>query len=268
MGQNDVAFPFYSVKMPMWDQELMPAFLTGLASRSHVAISAAGALSSFGASMNAFASIIVPADPDVPGDRAAGDGGGGTFFRQMIRLIQRGTVPELGAVITEDDARAVFAELDAQAGAAFGRNNFAQLALTEQEQLVGALLAGTLTPITVSGPNAANVLQSQARLMVIIVKTVYWTNFPEHRVRSGDMGFGSGNVIFSDPQNQISNPNTPGTGTAWDYVGWHYPLRKGVEDKLGLAFLEADVPHHAAQSEAALADLLARDAARTLINHD
>ena len=111
-------------------------------------------------------------------------------------------------------------------------------------------LAGTLVPITVNDPE---LLRSLARLMVIIVKVAYWTNFPEHRVRSGDMGFGSGRVIFSDPPNRISNPNTPGTGTAWDYLGWHYPLRKGVEDKLGLAFLEADVAHNAAASEAAQA---------------
>jgi hypothetical protein len=104
--------------------------------------------------------------------------------------------------------------------------------------------------------------------MVIIVKIAYGTNFPEHRVRSGDLGFGSGHVIFSDPANQISNPNVPGTGTAWDYLGWHYPLRKGVEDELTLAFLEAEVPQHAAASEEALADLLAKDAARTLINED
>jgi hypothetical protein len=103
-------------------------------------------------------------------------------------------------------------------------------------------------------------------LMVIIVKVAYWTNFPEHRVRTGPLGFGSGRVIFSDRRNQISNPNIPGTGTAWDYLGWHYPLRKGVEDEVTLAFLEADVAHNAAESEEALADLLAKDAARTLIN--
>ena len=265
MTPYDRAFAYFAVKAPMWEQEQMPGFLKGLEGRRRGSNPDGGNLAQFGQSMNDFARIIVPADPEVPGDRAAGDDV--NFFRQMIRLIENGTVPELGAEISEDDARAVFEELDAQAQA-LGRPKFSLLTQQQQQQLVDALLAGTLTPITVSGPNAAVVLRSQGRLMVIVVKITYWTNFPEHRVRSGPLGFGSGQVHFSDPQNQISNPNTPGTGTAWDYLGWHYPVRKGVEDKLALAFLEADVPHNAAASEAALADLQARDLARTLINHE
>jgi hypothetical protein len=268
MAQHDLVFPYFSYDIPMWASEQMPSFLMGLAGQSGVSSSASGALGQFGQSMNAFARIIVPADPDVPGDGAAGQQGSGPFFQQMIRLIQNGTVPELGAEITEEDARMVFAELDAHADADFGQNKFFQLDEQEQQQLVDALLGGTLQPLTVTGPNAAMVLQSLGRLMVIIVKVAYWTNFPEHRVRSGPLGFGSGQVIFSDPPNQISNPNIPGTGTAWDYLGWHYPLRKGVEDSITLAFLEADVPFHATESEEALADLLAKDAARTLINED
>lgn len=269
MAQNDLVFPYFSIDIPMWEPEQMPAFLAGLASRHRVTRGAptggGGGIAAFGASINAFARIIVPPDPDVPGDHGAGEG---SFHSQVIRLIEGGTVSDLGAEITLDDAHTVFAELNAHAQADFGRHTFAQLTGQQQQQLVDALLAATLVPLTVSGPDAAIVLQSLGRLILIIVKIAHWTNFPEHRVRSGPLGFGSGHVIFSDPRNQISNPNTPGTGTAWDYLGWHYPIRKGVEDKLALAFLEADVAHHAAQSEAALADLLARDAARTLINHD
>lgn len=266
MTPYDRVFAYLSVKAPMWEDGQMPKFLRGLGARGRGrgrgGGGGGGGLSKFGQSMNAFASIVVPADPEVPGDRAAGEDG--RFFKQMILLIERAHVPELGAEVSEDDARVVFAELDAQARA-LGRAKFAQLSRQQQEQLVDDLLAGTLVPITIDDPE---LLQSLGRLMVIIVKIAYWTNFPEHRVRSGALGFGSGRVIFSDPQNQISNPNTPGTGTAWDYLGWHYPVRKGVEDKLALAFLEADVPHNAAASEAALADLQARDLARTLINHD
>src|SRR5688572_4013529 len=170
MAQHDLAFPYFSADVPMWDRSQMPAFLRGLASRGRVASRAAGTLQSFGQSMDAFARIIVPADPEVPGDRAAGQGGGGPFFQQMIRLIQKGTVPELGAEVNENDARAVFAELDAHAVADFGRHSFAQLTEPQQRQLVDALLAATLTPLTVSGPNAATVLQSLGRLMVIVVK--------------------------------------------------------------------------------------------------
>jgi hypothetical protein len=268
MAQNDLAFPYFSADTPMWERGQMPTFLRGLAARRRGPKAGSRPLEPFGASMDAFARIIVPADPEVPGDRAAGEPGARPFFKQMILLIRNGTVPDLGAEITEEDGAIVFAELDAHARADFGQRTFDRLQVQQQQQLVDALLGGTLPPLTVSGPDGAVVLQSLGRLMIIIVKVAYWTNFPEHRVRSGALGFGSGQVIFSDPPNQISNPNLPGTGTAWDYLGWHYPVRKGVEDQLTLAFLEADVPHHAADSEAALADLLAKDAARTLINEE
>lgn len=268
MAQNDLASLYISMSAPMWNPEQMPSFLRGMASRGNVTSSVRKAVESFGPSMNAFASIIVPADPDVPGDQAAGELGGGSFFKQMIRLIRLGTVPELGAVITEDDARHVFGELDEHARSDFGGSRFDRLTPEQQQQLVDALLEGTLEPLTVTGPDAALVLQSQGRLMVILVKVAYGTNYPEHRVRSGPLGFGEGRVIFSDPANQISNPNVRGTGTAWDYLGWHFPLRIGVEEQVALAFLEAEVPQLAAASEAALADLLAKDAARTLIDED
>src|SRR5688572_27560019 len=110
MAQNDLVFAYFSVDTPMWEKEQMPSFLRGLEARKRVRSSArgggqsfkGGGLESFGESMDAFARIIVPADPDVPGDRPAGEPGT-AFFKQMIRLIQNGTVPDLGAEITEED---------------------------------------------------------------------------------------------------------------------------------------------------------------------
>jgi hypothetical protein len=212
--------------------------------------------------MDAFASIIVPADPDVPGDKAAGElgadrpGGGreGRFFEQMLRFIRLGFIADIGLIVSEDDARAVFEELDRQARGQRAAT-FARLTTAQQQVIVEDLLDGTL----------GTALQAQGRLMVFTVKLAYWLNFPEHRVRRGPLGFGEGEVVFSDRRNLISNPNVPGTGTAWDYVGWHYPQRAGVEAKNALAFLEANLPEHAAASEEALAELLAKDADRTLI---
>src|SRR5687768_8569057 len=111
MGQNDLAFPYFAVDSPMWDGAQMPSFLKGLEARSRVGRRENRPLEHFGQTMDAFARIIVPADPNVPGDRAAGDRRTQPFFKQMIRLIQAGTVPDLGAAITEDDGRIVFGEL-------------------------------------------------------------------------------------------------------------------------------------------------------------
>ena len=263
--------PFVSDETPLWEPDKLPALMEGLerlaAARERGPDLKPGknrkALESYGDSMDAFASIIVPADPDVPGDKAAGELGldhhghgshEGRFFEQMLRFIRLGFVADIGLAVSEDDAEAVFEELDRQARRP-GIARFEQLTTAQQQEIVEDLLDGTL----------GTALQTQGRLMVFTVKLAYWLNFPEHRVRKGPLGFGEGEVVFSDHKNKISNPNEPGTGTAWDYVGWHYPQRAGVEAKNALAFLDANVPENAAASEEALAELLAKDADRTLI---
>jgi hypothetical protein len=267
--------PFIFEETPAWEPDNVPAFTEGLrlraAARARRRRSPSAAqpapLESLGETMNAFASVIIPADPDVPGDKAAGElgeaGGRGPFFRQMLRFIRLGFVVDLGVDTDEDDARAAFGELDRQARLPHApewdqsqtAESFARLTAAQQQTIVDDLLDGTL----------GELLRTQGRLMMAIVKLAYWCNFPEHRVRKSELGLGSGEVIFSDPEHLISNPNVPGTGTAWDYIGWHYPQRWGVERKNALAFLEANVPEHAAESEAALAELLEKDAARTLL---
>jgi hypothetical protein len=276
MASEDQPSAFYSMDVPMWAPDQLPAFMRGLRARDSGTVTVLPDkvnLSTVGASMNAFASIIIPADPDVPGDKAAGDlvvitkGGGKqstTFSQHMSLLIERGSIPSLGVRVTEQDALTVMGELDEHARTDFGKNTFARLTQAQQKGLVDALLAATIVPLTVVGPDAAVVLQSLGRLMVVIVKVAYWTNFPEHRVRRTAFGFGEGDVLFSDPQNLISSPNDPNTVTGFDYLGWHFPIRKGVEDKLTLVFLEANVPQNAAASEAAFEVRVAQDRARTL----
>ncbi|WP_437947638.1 hypothetical protein WME98_44000 [Sorangium sp. So ce296] len=157
---------------------------------------------------------------------------------------------------------ASFSELDEHARVDFGARSFARLTGAQQQGLVDALLGGTIVPLTMIGPDAALALQARGRLMVIIVKIAYWTNFPEHRVRAGALGFGSGELVFSDPENLITNPNDIDTMTAFDYLGWHYPLRIGVERDYEVAFLQAGVDE---DSDATLISLLQRDQDRTLI---
>lgn len=113
------------------------------------------------------------------------------------------------------------------------------------------------------GPDATEeeqLLFFQTQLMVFVVKFAYWTKFPAHRLRSTPLGFGSGEPIFSDPENWISNPNARGTGIAHDYIGWHNPLWKGVENLHHRAFLELD--------EDAFISLRDQDLARVLILSD
>lgn len=267
--------PFVHDETPAWEPDKVPALTKGLklraatqARREREGKGLEGTpLESFGESMNAFASLIVPADPDVPGDKAAGElgeaGGRGPFYAQMLRLMRLHFVVDLGINLHEDDARDVFEALDAQArlphapdwDASQAAQSFAQLTTAQQQVIVDDLLDGTL----------GEELRTRGRLVMFVVKVAYWLNFPEHRVRKSPLGFGSGEVIFSDREHLISNPNVPGTGTAWDYIAWHYPQRAGVEARNALAFLEADVPENAEASEAALAELIAKDAARTLI---
>ncbi|MDC3960526.1 gluconate 2-dehydrogenase subunit 3 family protein [Polyangium jinanense] len=276
MSQDGQLSPFFSLNVPMWSPGHLPAFIRGLKLKEDGAVTfkpSKGTLTSIGPSMNAFASIIIPADPDVPGDKPAGAlapaSGQPTksFHEHMILIIQTRNVPAIGVRVTTDDALAVIAELDAHADKDFNRATFAQLTNAQQQGLVNALLGGTLTALTVKGKpqDASLVLQSLGRLLVVIVKIAYWTNYPEHRVRDTPLGWGPGPLLFSDPANLITSPNDINTVTGFDYLGWHFPLRKGVEDKYGLAFIEADVPANAADSEDALAELLAKDLARTLI---
>src|SRR5688572_10159621 len=109
----------------MWSPGHLPAFLRGLKLKEAGAVTfkpSKGTPASIGPSMNAFASIIMPADPDVPGDQPAGSltptGGGQpttSFHQHMLLLIQTRDVPALGVRVTIDDAIAVIAELDAHA---------------------------------------------------------------------------------------------------------------------------------------------------------
>jgi hypothetical protein len=269
----DINSEFCSSEGPMWMPDQMPAFHEGLATIEGGQLSwsyDSGTIEDFEASMNAFASIVIPADPDVPGDRAAGElvsvVGDVTihFADQMVLLIRKGSPADFGVRISEDDALAFFAELDAQARARFGKKTFAKLTVAQQQAIVDSVLQTppTIQPITVTGAGAALAVQTLGRKMTIIVKLVYWLNFPEHRVRTGILGFGAGKLIFSDKAHRISNPNDITTVTGFDYLSWHYPLRFGVEQQYAIAFVEAGVR---ADSDATLLHLLEDDRNRTLI---
>ena len=253
-----------------WDANKVPAFNAGLEikhtkdlSSSHIP---SQSLEEHRDALNAFASIVVPADPGVTGDKAAGDlavsDGKGkepidTFADQMIRIIRLPDHPDLfgnPGDPTVHDALSVIVELDLRA-VALGEDDFKSASTLNQTTVVTDLLTLPGSPT-----DAELVLFAQTQLLVATVKLGYWLNYPEHRVTDEPtgLGFGSGNPVFSDAANQISNPNIVGTGTAWDYVGWWNPERKGVEDLRFSAILDLN--------DADFVTLRDEDLARTLIN--
>lgn len=242
-------------------------------------------LSAYKDTINAWASIIIPADPLVPGDKAAGELAGwrweggikhwDTFADQLIRWVEVGFVADIGINITEHDAVSTFHFIDAKSVELHGVK-FHEATVAQQTAIVTQLLADGY---------GDTVQRFEAQLTVRSTHLTYWTNFPEHRVRNNPLGMGTpghhpvehaekheldgmdyktvgGAVILTQPEWQISSPNVPGTGTAFDYARWYYPLKKSVEDLITLAFLEAEA--QPAASEAALAQLISEHNAGTL----
>jgi hypothetical protein len=228
--------------------------------------------------INAWASIIIPADPLVPGDKAAGDlvgfrPDGGTeveerISEQIIRWVRVGFVADIGVNITEHDAQSTFHFIDGKAIELHGVK-FHEATVAQQQAIVTQILA--------DGYGDAS-LKFEAQLTTRVTHLSYWLNWPEHRVRRNPLGMGTpghhhveeadvthlegeeyltvgGAILFTQPEYQISSPNVPGTGTSFDYTSWYYPLKKSVEDLITLAILEAEA--QPAASEAALAELIA-----------
>lgn len=214
--------------------------------------------------INAFSSILIPADPAAAAVFGVADVDAGTLHRTVGSFTEKfghqvarwyllgGPQPTPGTLggqhvlrvaglqdVDELEGTIFFGELDAQA-VTLGATDFANLFYTNQaaaEALVAAFASSTVTPIDprVGGSAGAFYLFYVAS---ILVGMVYATNYPEHVLRTGVMGTGDGDPVFSDPANLISSPNLlppafGGTATivsAWDYRGWFLPVRKPVED--------------------------------------
>lgn len=268
--------PYFQVDgTPVWD--IVPELLDGLDALAKEKPIGMAPLEGYRDTINAWASIVIPADKKVFGDKAAGDmvdpTNGEKISEQIIRWVRGGELFGTGTKITEFDAQSVFHTLDLETRARFkGVFRFSLLNTKQQSTLVQDLVQGKFGQIK----------KAQAHLVVRATHLSYWTNWPEHRVRRTPMGMGvphdvseldiadlegarfrsAGKVAMSNPSEGISSPNDPGSGTAFDYARWHYPLKKDIEDLVTTAMLEAEAQPEA--SEAALEQLVAKGKDQTL----
>jgi hypothetical protein len=238
-------------------------------------------LDAFERTANAAASVLWPADPAVPGDLGAGDlvdeTNGETFAVQWFRWLRyrdSGTPnPDFSLIADSQDAIDVFTELDAQALNRFGAATYADASAGEQLTIMTEALEATLATIYTLPLSAFTFSQ----LLADVGDTgagVYWgQNWPYQTVRRNLMAMGTdkqpfaevnNSVVFSDPANQISNPRDPSKASGFNYQNWFYPLVLSVENQIDSAFVEANNPALAAQSEVDLAGLFADETAKTL----
>lgn len=219
-----------------------------------------------------------------------------TFAAQVIRWVRAAAVsrvywnyspavpeglidPGFECDVTEDDALILFDELDAQ-GVFYGAANFAALPVPitfpatpgTQQAVVDALLAGTMVIRGTSGLTSAQ-MQTLARVPLVMtaIKAAYYLNYPMHIVWGknnlgvGPSGTGTGEPVFSDAPNEISNPNDRSVPYgAFNYRKWPYPIREGLDVRIKKAMLEVYVDAPGANAE--FAALTAEWLNKTLIN--
>lgn len=207
-----------------------------------------------------------------------------TFAAQVIRWIRAAQVsrtywnysdavpdglidPGFELDVTEDDALILFDELDAQGAYYLGAGKtFADLPIGPvypfsagtQQAVVDSLLTNT-PAFTVRGTSGLTATQirtlAQVPLVMTAIKAAYWLNYPNHQVWGknnlgiGPSGSGTGEPVFSDAPNEISNPNDRSVVTAFTYRAWPYPIRNGLDTRIKTAMLEVNVAPGAANAE-------------------
>lgn len=191
--------------------------------------------------MEAFADRIVPPDPLVPGDK----GGRALGLADAVLEHFQKDVFIFNGLPEPDPSRAAgfYLLLNELSEEQYGRE-FVELTPAEQDRLLGQLQARVEQDLM-------DVLGLLFLEQLLLVKLAYYANYPESRVRDA-----AGNPIFSDPADQIANPNLPATGTAWDYLGYPGPIKKPTEDLLFRAYVDED--------QAALTQLLQLDRNRLI----
>lgn len=188
-------------------------------------------LESFHATMEAFAERVVPRDRSVPHDRGGKALG---LARAVVRHFHEDLFI-LSGLPKPDPRRATlfYLELDQLSQERFGRP-FRELEADTQDFLLSHLENRARQMID-SPSSDTDILALLFLEQVLLVKLAYYANYPEIVERQAD-----GAPIYSDQQNLISNPNKPGTGTAWDYIAYPGPVQKQREDLLWQAYVKED----------------------------
>jgi hypothetical protein len=192
---------------------------------------------------------------------------------QVVRFYGLGEKLNMFAIFDTDLSTGTlfFTELDLQAQA-LGAADFADLYATNLAAATGivtSFLTATVTPIQPAIPSAAAAYLLYFRAQQV-VKLIYASNFPEHRIRTSLEGTGVGDPVLSDPPNNIAAPNNrpPATGgtatflTFDDYATWWPPLREALEQQFATALLEWQ---SGAPSEAAYTALIADETSGAII---
>lgn len=191
--------------------------------------------------MEAFADRVIPPDPGVPDDKGGKALG---LADAVIEHLQKDLFIVSGLPKPDRErADGFYLLLDELSEEQFGRR-FVEMTSAEQDQLLTQLK-------TRVDQDPLDVLGLLFLEQCVLVKLAYYANYPESRVRDA-----AGIPVFVDPANQIAGPNLPGTGTAWDYLGYPGPIKKPTEDLLLRAYVDED--------PAALAELLRLDRARQI----
>jgi len=243
-------------------------------------------LSTWRLTLGALASQILPADPGVVTDVAAGaltyTWAGATtsesFADAVIRFVSTYSgFPQFTPSV--EVTAVVLAELDAQANAVVPGAAFWQLSDPQQQTIMAAVYGTaafayfdpTIVPITQPQLNAYQ-FQALARQLTTGINTVYWgINWSMHTMSENLIGVGAvpaGTArsvrVYSDPPNQIMQPNVVAApiSAAWTYRRWAFPVRYGVEVLYQNGMVEAQAQPVAA--DAALASLIGFAQAQTL----
>lgn len=176
--------------------------------------------------MEAFADRVVPPDPLAPGDKGGKALG---LVEAVFEHFQRDLFIFNGLPEADVNRAASFYLLLNELSQERFAREFVELTPAEQDRLLEVEFQGRLER------DVRDVLGLLFLEQLLLMKLAYYANYPESRVRDG-----AGNPVFSDAAGQISNPNIPGTGTAWDYLGYPGPIKKPTEDLLFRAYVDED----------------------------
>ena len=115
----------------------------------------------------------------------------------------------------------------------FGNTTFLQLSESERADYLRLIIEGS----RIADEQLLSKLQSIYRLSRVRVLSVYYQNYPEHRIaRDAD----DVPVLSSGDTHQITNPNTKRLKTGWDVAGFQGPLTWEEEERRRAYYKQID----------------------------
>ena len=106
---------------------------------------------------------------------------------------------------------------NASSGSLFGGKAFLELGEEQRAEYLNAIIDGQ----KIADKKVLATLQKVYRLYRVRVLTVFYQNFPEHKVKRDAQGMP---ILEPGDQHQIINPNTKNLVTGWDVANFRGPL--------------------------------------------